>query len=141
MPYVLADSTKLGAIGLAPGLPAEPRSPRLSLDGAGGLPGRRRRAAPRLVPPSCVLSRLAARGPRGEAAKEVILIRDRPTPATDRRLIELDSYGYRQQFVRSLRHFESFAVAFSFISITTGIFTTYGFALATGGPRRVSGRG
>src|SRR5580698_11619289 len=50
---------------------------------------------------------------------------------------ELESYGYRQQFVRSLRHFESFAVAFSFISITTGIFTTYAFALATGGTRSV----
>ncbi len=50
---------------------------------------------------------------------------------------ELDRYGYRQQFVRSLRHFESFAVAFSFISITTGIFTTYGFALAAGGPRSI----
>jgi amino acid transporter len=49
----------------------------------------------------------------------------------------LDRYGYRQQFVRTLRHFESFAVAFSFISITTGIFTTYGFALATGGPRSI----
>lgn len=50
---------------------------------------------------------------------------------------ELESFGYRQQFVRSLRHFESFAVAFSFISITTGIFTTYGFALATGGTRAI----
>jgi amino acid transporter len=49
----------------------------------------------------------------------------------------LDHYGYRQQFARTLRHFESFAVAFSFISITTGIFTTYGFALATGGPRSI----
>ena len=49
----------------------------------------------------------------------------------------LPRYGYAQQFVRSLRHFESFAVAFSFISITTGIFTTYGFALATGGPRAI----
>jgi amino acid transporter len=49
----------------------------------------------------------------------------------------LESFGYRQQFVRSLRHFESFAVAFSFISITTGIFTTYGFALATGGTRAI----
>src|SRR5947207_13297600 len=48
---------------------------------------------------------------------------------------ELTRFGYRQQFVRSLRHFESFAVAFSFISITTGIFTTYAFALATGGTR------
>ena len=49
----------------------------------------------------------------------------------------LPSFGYRQQFIRSLRHFESFAVAFSFISITTGIFTTYGFALTTGGPRAI----
>ena len=49
-------------------------------------------------------------------------------------------FGYGQQFVRSLRHFESFAVAFSFISITTGIFTTYAFALATGGTGP-SGRG
>src|SRR3984885_6706122 len=54
---------------------------------------------------------------------------------------ELESYGYRQQFVRSLRHFESFAVAFSFISITTGIFTTYAFALATGGTRLIVGAG
>jgi len=50
---------------------------------------------------------------------------------------ELERSGYRQQFVRSLRHFESFAVAFSFISITTGIFTTYAFALATGGTRSI----
>jgi amino acid transporter len=49
----------------------------------------------------------------------------------------LPTFGYKQQFVRSLRHFESFAVAFSFISITTGIFTTYGFALTTGGPRAI----
>src|ERR1700719_4594067 len=50
---------------------------------------------------------------------------------------ELERFGYRQQFVRSLRHFESFAVAFSFISITTGIFTTYAFALVTGGTRSI----
>src|SRR5579862_5604676 len=50
---------------------------------------------------------------------------------------ELAGFGYRQQFTRSLRHFESFAVAFSFISITTGIFTTYSFALATGGTRAI----
>ena len=50
---------------------------------------------------------------------------------------QLERFGYRQQFARSLRHFESFAVAFSFISITTGIFTTYAFALATGGTRSI----
>jgi len=49
----------------------------------------------------------------------------------------LPQFGYKQQFVRSLRSFESFAVAFSFISITTGIFTTFGFALTTGGPRAI----
>jgi amino acid transporter len=49
----------------------------------------------------------------------------------------LPKFGYTKQFTRSLRHFESFAVAFSFISITTGIFTTYGFALTTGGPRAI----
>jgi hypothetical protein len=47
----------------------------------------------------------------------------------------LERFGYRQQFVRSLRQFESFAVAFSFISITTGILNTYAFALTTGGTR------
>src|ERR1700730_3981178 len=57
-----------------------------------------------------------------------------PGPADDE---ALERFGYRQQFTRSLRHFESFAVAFSFISITTGIFTTYGFALATGGTRAI----
>jgi amino acid transporter len=49
----------------------------------------------------------------------------------------LPHFGYTQQFVRSLRNFESFAVAFSFISITTGIFTTFGFALSDGGPRAI----
>jgi amino acid transporter len=49
----------------------------------------------------------------------------------------LPHFGYKQQFVRSLRHFESFAVAFSFISITTGIFTTFAFALSVGGPRSI----
>jgi amino acid transporter len=47
---------------------------------------------------------------------------------------ELGEFGYRQQFRRSLRSFESFAVAFSFISITTGIFSTFGFTLNTSGP-------
>ena len=49
----------------------------------------------------------------------------------------LPHFGYKQQFVRSLKQFESFAVAFSFISNTTGILTTFGFALTTGGPRAI----
>ena len=49
----------------------------------------------------------------------------------------LTRFGYRQQFARTLKNFESFAIAFSFISITTGIFTTYGFVLANAGPKGI----
>ncbi len=44
------------------------------------------------------------------------------------------SFGYHQEFARTLRRFASFAIGFSFISITTGIFTTYGSVLLTSGP-------
>ena len=47
------------------------------------------------------------------------------------------AYGYRVAFKRSQRQLGSFAIAFSQISITTGIFTTFGFLLATGGPRGI----
>ena len=50
---------------------------------------------------------------------------------------ELAHAGYKQQFTRTLRSFESFAVAFSFISITTGIFSTFGTVLASSGPRGI----
>ncbi len=46
-------------------------------------------------------------------------------------------FGYRQEFRREIKRFASFAVGFSFISITTGIFTTYGSVLNWGGPRGV----
>lgn len=46
----------------------------------------------------------------------------------------LERYGYAPQFRRELKRFASFAVGFSFISITTGIFTTYGSVLNWGGP-------
>lgn len=46
----------------------------------------------------------------------------------------LEQFGYRQEFKRELKRFASFAVGFSFISITTGIFTTYGSVLNWGGP-------
>lgn len=42
--------------------------------------------------------------------------------------------GYKPQFERTLGKFESFAVAFSFISITTGLFSTYGSMLTSSGP-------
>src|SRR2546421_10684376 len=46
----------------------------------------------------------------------------------------LQKYGYKQEFRRELKRFASFAVGFSFISITTGIFSTYGGLLNWGGP-------
>ncbi len=46
----------------------------------------------------------------------------------------VQKYGYKQEYRRDLKRFASFAVGFSFISITTGIFTTYGSVLASSGP-------
>ena len=46
----------------------------------------------------------------------------------------LQQFGYQQEFRRELKRFASFAIGFSFISITTGIFTTYGSVLNWGGP-------
>jgi amino acid transporter len=51
--------------------------------------------------------------------------------------LELGEYGYQQDFRRTFRSFGSFAIAFSFISITTGIFTTFSFTLITSGPRGI----
>jgi amino acid transporter len=46
----------------------------------------------------------------------------------------LNEYGYKQEFGRTIRRFAAFAIGFSFISITTGIFTTYGTILNSAGP-------
>lgn len=46
----------------------------------------------------------------------------------------VQKYGYKQEYRRDLKRFASFAVGFSFISITTGIFTTYGSVLISSGP-------
>lgn len=48
--------------------------------------------------------------------------------------VGLEQFGYRPEFDRTLRRFASFAIGFSFISITTGIFTTYGSVLNSSGP-------
>lgn len=47
---------------------------------------------------------------------------------------ELGQFGYRQEFKRTFRAFASFAIPMSFISITTGTFTTYGTVLRSSGP-------
>ncbi|MET0451889.1 MAG: amino acid permease [Mycobacterium sp.] len=47
---------------------------------------------------------------------------------------ELAQFGYKQSMERRTGRFASFAVAFAFVSIATGIFTTYGAVLNSSGP-------
>jgi amino acid transporter len=60
---------------------------------------------------------------------------EQPPIVSEDQLVE--KFGYRPEFRRELKRFASFAVGFSFISITTGIFTTYGSVLNWGGPRGI----
>ena len=46
----------------------------------------------------------------------------------------MSTFLYSQELRRTIRLFGSFAVAFSFISITTGIFANYDTMLDTSGP-------
>src|SRR3984885_12641497 len=46
----------------------------------------------------------------------------------------LSRLGYAQELLRAMGGFSSFALSFSIISVLTGITTTYGVALAGGGP-------
>jgi amino acid transporter len=59
------------------------------------------------------------------------------SPPTDPDTQLLRRFGYRQQFRRTLRPFESFGVAFSFISITMALFVSFGFLLSVAGPRGI----
>ena len=54
-----------------------------------------------------------------------------PSPAGAEAVSE---FGYKQAMKRGTGKFASFAVAFAFVSIATGIFTTYGSVLNTSGP-------
>jgi amino acid transporter len=58
-------------------------------------------------------------------------------PPTDSDGQLLRRFGYRQVFQRTLRPFESFGVAFSFISITMALFVSFGFLLSVAGPRGI----
>ncbi len=49
----------------------------------------------------------------------------------------LQRAGYKPELRRSLRFFSMFAIAFSIISITTGIFLNYGFGLSYWGPASI----
>ncbi|HEV8649561.1 MAG TPA: amino acid permease [Actinomycetes bacterium] len=61
----------------------------------------------------------------------------RTTPDDDADAVLLRRFGYPPQLARTLGWGESFGMGFSFISVTTGIFTTFGFLLATAGPRGI----
>ena len=52
--------------------------------------------------------------------------------AQDERVLQ--GYGYRQELKRDMGFFSSFALSFSIISVTTGIFAVYGSGLNTAGP-------
>lgn len=60
--------------------------------------------------------------------------RDQSQPADDTVLAQ---FGYRPELQRVLRAFSSFAIVFSFISISTGIFATYGLVITGAGPRGI----
>jgi len=56
-------------------------------------------------------------------------------PSPDRRDAQaLSRFGYVQELRRALGGFASFAISFSIISVLTGVTTTYGTALSSGGP-------
>src|SRR5215210_4639992 len=60
--------------------------------------------------------------------------RDASPAAQDRDAADLATFGYKQELRRTLGVFSSFAVAFSYISPSTGIFTLYFLGLvAVGG--------
>src|ERR1700740_702665 len=46
----------------------------------------------------------------------------------------LARHGYKQELKREMGWFSSFAVSFSIVAVTTGLFSTYGAGLQTAGP-------
>src|ERR1700751_1626078 len=58
---------------------------------------------------------------------------DRPTGAE----AIVERAGYKPELRRSLKFFSMFAIAFSIISITTGIFLNYSFGLSYWGPASI----
>jgi len=58
-----------------------------------------------------------------------------PSAASEEAILE--RAGYKPELRRSLKFFSMFAIAFSIISITTGIFLNYGFGLSYWGPASI----
>jgi amino acid transporter len=57
----------------------------------------------------------------------------------DRDAVELARFGYAQELLRRLGGFSSFAIGFSVISVLTGVTSTFGDAVASGGPAGLAG--
>jgi amino acid transporter len=55
-----------------------------------------------------------------------------PVPASDES--RLQRLGYAQELRRTLGFFASFGIAFCYVSPVVGVYTLFGFGLATGGP-------
>ena len=55
-----------------------------------------------------------------------------PAPGSDEQALE--RFGYHQELNRTLGYFSSFALSFSVICITSGLFANYGDGLRAGGP-------
>ena len=68
---------------------------------------------------------------------------DDRAPVTARQGVEgsadaaVAAFGYKPELRRSLRFFSLFAVAFSVVSISTGLFLNYGFAINSFGPASI----
>src|SRR6266516_2647705 len=68
----------------------------------------------------------------GGMGRELSMSSTRGTPSEhERDSADLARFGYRQELKRSLGLFSSFAVAFSYISPSTGIFTLFALGLST----------
>src|SRR3989449_10866900 len=72
--------------------------------------------------PDDVLTRPQSTVPTGGSSQDAADARD------------LAGFGYKQELRRALGVYSSFAVAFSYISPSTGIFTLYALGLGIGGP-------
>ena len=61
-----------------------------------------------------------------------------PPPVEDADSAMLAELGYKQELHRGMSGFSNFAVSFSIISILAGAITSYGIAMAAGGPIAIS---
>jgi amino acid permease (GABA permease) len=71
-----------------------------------------------------------------------VTIRDQPAWAADAVITadeeRLRQLGYKQELRRKLSAFSNFAVSFSIISVLAGCITSYGLAMANGGPAAIT---